>query len=267
MNILDRIVARKKEEVRAAKEKVSVRELQYYRHFEAPVFSLKQKLTANQEFPVIAEFKRRSPSKGEIHAGAQIKDIVPGYAQAGVSGISVLTDSDFFGGDNEDLSAGRDLTRVPLIRKEFIIDPYQVYEAKAIGASAILLIASILTKKQALDLATLANYLGMEILMELHDRSEMDKLNLYVDMVGVNNRNLKTFDVDLQNAIDMASSLPEEMLPIAESGIHSAEDLLHLKEAGFKGFLMGEFFMKHNDPAGACQEFKNKLLQMTPHHQ
>ncbi|MFW5753995.1 MAG: indole-3-glycerol phosphate synthase TrpC [Marinilabiliaceae bacterium] len=267
MNILDRIVARKKEEIRSAKEKVSVRELQYYRHFEAPAVSLKQKLTDNKEFPVIAEFKRRSPSKGDIHPGAKTKDIIPEYARAGVSGISVLTDNDFFAGSNEDLSTARDLTRVPIIRKEFIIDPYQVYEAKAIGASAILLIASILTRKQALDLATLANYLGMEILMELHDRSEMDKLNVYVDMVGVNNRNLKTFDVDLQNAIDMAASLPEDMLPVAESGIHSAEDLLHLKEAGFKGFLMGEFFMKQEDPGGACLEFKNKVLQISPHHQ
>ena len=267
MNILDRIVARKKEEVRAAKEKVSVRELQYYRHFQAPVVSMKQKLTENEEFPVIAEFKRRSPSKGDIHPDAKVKEIIPGYTKAGVSGISVLTDKDFFSGSNDDLSKARDLTDVPIIRKEFIIDPYQVYEAKAIGASTILLIASILTKQQALDLATLANYLGMEILMELHDRSEKDKLNLYVDMVGVNNRNLKTFDVNMQNAIDMAASLPEEMLPIAESGIHSAGDILHLKDAGFKGFLMGEFFMKHDDPAGACREFKNKLLQMTPHHQ
>ncbi|MFO8000644.1 MAG: indole-3-glycerol phosphate synthase TrpC [Marinilabilia sp.] len=262
MNILDKIVARKKEEVRTAKEKISVKELQYYRHFQAPVVSLKQRLLDNEEFPVIAEFKRRSPSKGDIHAGASVKDIIPGYAAAGASGISILTDNHFFGGSNDDLSTARDLTNVPIIRKEFIIDPYQVYEARAIGACTILLIASILEKNQARELAALANYLGMEVLMELHDANETDKLNIYVDMVGVNNRNLKTFEVNLQNAAELASSLPPGMLPVAESGIHSARDLLYLKEAGFKGFLMGEYFMKQEDPARGCKDLKNELLQM-----
>jgi indole-3-glycerol phosphate synthase len=261
MNILEKIVAAKKEEVHSARQKVSIKELEYYRHFNAPTFSMKQRLLENQSFPVIAEFKRRSPSKGDIHANAEIKNIIPGYAKAHVAGISVLTDQQYFGGSNEDLSAARDLTTIPLIRKEFIIDPYQVYEAKAIGASTILLIAAILEKEQARELAALANYLGMEVLMELHDKSETEKLNLYVDMVGVNNRNLKTFEVDLENAANLANSLPSDMLPVAESGIHSPKDFIFLKEAGFRGFLMGEYFMKHDNPGEACQKFKEEIDQ------
>lgn len=261
MNILDKIVDRKKEEVAAAKQKTSIAELKYYRHFNAPVASLKKSLINNPDFPVISEFKRRSPSKGNINAGAKVKDIVPGYTNAGVSGISVLTDKDFFGGCNDDLSEARDLTQTPIIRKEFIIDRYQVYEAKAIGASAILLIAAILNKQQAFDLAALANYLGLEVLMELHDQSETEILNSYVDLVGINNRNLKTFEVNLEHAANLASSLPESMLPIAESGIHSPEDFFFLKDAGFKGFLMGEFFMKHENPARACMDFRQQIFQ------
>jgi indole-3-glycerol phosphate synthase len=259
MNILDKIVAHKKEEIKQAKEKVSIKELEYYRHFMAPVASLKQNLINTPDFPVIAEFKRRSPSKGDIHPKAKVEEIIPGYSKAGVAGISVLTDSYFFGGSNDDLSKARDLTGTPIIRKEFIIDPYQVYEARAIGASAILLIATILKKEQARDLAALANYLGMEVLMELHDEKETKVLNSYVDMVGINNRNLKTFEVNLEHAANLVSLLPDDILPIAESGIHSATDFCFLKEAGFKGFLMGEYFMKHDNPAKACQNLKAEI--------
>ncbi|PRZ02150.1 indole-3-glycerol phosphate synthase [Marinilabilia salmonicolor] len=259
MNILDKIVANKKEEVAAAKSKVSIKELKYYRHFTAPVASIKENLIKKKDFPVITEFKRQSPSKGIIHAGAKVVEIVPGYAKAGAAGISVLTDVQFFGGSNDDLSQARDLTDTPIIRKEFIIDPYQIYEAKAIGASAVLLIAAILEKQQAADLASLANYLGLEVLMEFHDESEAEMLNSYVDMAGINNRNLKTFEVDLQHAANMISLLPSHILPIAESGIHSADDFLFLKNAGFQGFLMGEYFMKHSDPAKACADLKAEV--------
>jgi indole-3-glycerol phosphate synthase len=261
MNILDKIVANKQEEVNATKNKVSVKELKYYRHFSAPVTSMKDNLKKS-DFPVIAEFKRQSPSKGLIHADAKVEKIIPGYANAGVAGISVLTDFHFFGGCNNDLSKARDLTDTPIIRKEFIIDPYQVYEAKAIGASTILLIASILKKKQARELAALANYLGLEVLMELHDENEVEILNSYVDMVGINNRNLKTFEVDLQHAANLISMLPAHILPIAESGIHSAEDFRFLQNAGFKGFLMGEYFMKHADPAQVCADFKAEVTSI-----
>ncbi|WP_010663269.1 indole-3-glycerol phosphate synthase TrpC [Marinilabilia salmonicolor] len=260
MNILDKIVAQKQKEVTAAKDNVSIKELKYYRHFTAPTASIKEHLIKKSDFPVIAEFKRQSPSKGQIHANAKVEDIIPGYSEVGVAGISVLTDTQFFGGYNDDLSKARDLTDTPIIRKEFIIDPYQIYEAKAIGASAILLIAAILKKQQAAELAALANYLGLEVLMELHDESEATMINSYVDMVGINNRNLKTFEVDLQHAANMISLLPSHILPIAESGIHSADDFRFLRNAGFQGFLMGEYFMKHPDPAQVCANLKAEVI-------
>lgn len=259
MNILNKIVAHKKEEIETLQQKVSVKELKYYRHFSSEVSSLKNSLTENNGFPVIAEFKRRSPSKGDINITAELKDVISGYQKAGAAGISVLTDHHFFGGSNDDLSIARDQAKIPVIRKEFIINPYQIYESKAIGADAILLIAAVLEKEQARDLAALANYLGMEVLMELHDEKDAEKLNAYVDMVGINNRNLKTFEVNLEHAAQMASLLPGDILPIAESGIHSADDVLFLKNAGFKGFLMGEYFMKHNDPGQACMKLKEVL--------
>jgi indole-3-glycerol phosphate synthase len=266
MNILDKIVAHKKEEIKQAKKKVSIKELEYYRHFVAPLASIKQNLINNPDFPVIAEFKRQSPSKGNIHSDAKVEEIVPGYSKSGVSGISVLTDNYFFGGSNDDLSKARDLTGTPIIRKEFIIDPYQVYEARAIGASAILLIAAILKKEQTRDLAALANYLGMEVLMELHDEKEIKILNTYIDMVGINNRNLKTFEVNLEHAANLVSLLPDDILPIAESGIHSSADFYFLKDAGFKGFLMGEYFMKHDDPVKACQNLKEEIVGYRTSH-
>lgn len=255
MNILEQIVARKKEEVKAAKEKVSLKQLEYYRHYNQNGPSFRESILKTGATGIIAEFKRQSPSKGDIHADASVEDIIPGYEKAGVSGISILTDTDFFGGHNNDLTRGRDLCQLPIIRKEFIIDPYQVYEAKAIGASAILLIGAILDRQQALELASLANALNMEVLFEIHHEAELDLLNNYVQLVGINNRNLKTFQVDLEQSIRLAQQLPNNMVPIAESGISSAEDYFHLRAAGFKGFLMGEYFMKHKNPAAACQVF------------
>ena len=263
MNILEIIVARKKEEVKASKEKVSIKQLEDYRHYKQKVPSFRDSILKAGANGIIAEFKRQSPSKGNIHAGASVDEIVPGYEKAGVSGISILTDTDFFGGHNNDLTRGRDLCRLPVIRKEFIIDPYQVYEAKAIGASAILLIGAILNRQQALELASLANSLGMEVLFEIHDEAELELLNSYVQLVGINNRNLKTFDVDLEQSIRLSTLLPTNMVPIAESGISSADDYFHLREAGFKGFLMGEYFMKHKNPAAACQEFCETIKEKT----
>lgn len=263
MNILEKIVARKKEEVEAAKEKVSLKQLQYYRHYHDKVPSFRESILSAGSNGIIAEFKRQSPSKGDIHAGAIVDDIIPGYAKAGVSGISILTDTDFFGGHNNDLTKGRDLCQLPIIRKEFIIDPYQVYEAKAIGASAILLIGAILNRQQALELASLANSLEMEVLFEIHDEAELELLNSYIQLVGINNRNLKTFEVDLEQSIRLAAQLPGDMVPIAESGIGSAEAYFHLRSAGFKGFLMGEYFMKEKNPAAACQAFCEKIKEKT----
>jgi indole-3-glycerol phosphate synthase len=259
MNILDKIVARKMEEVALAKSSVSLKQLEYYRHYSEIPPSFREHILREGSNGIIAEFKRKSPSKGDIHAGAEVGKIIPGYEKAGVAGISILTDRDFFGGHDEDLTKGRDLCKLPIIRKEFIIDPYQIYEAKAIGASAILLIGAILERAQALELASLANSLGMEVLFEIHDEDELKLLNSYVQLVGINNRNLKTFKVDLEQSMRLASQLPVGMVPVAESGIGSIDDYMMLKEAGFKAFLMGENFMKHADPGTACMEFCNTI--------
>src|SRR5690554_3651703 len=255
MNILDKIVARKREEVAAAQAQTPLKLLQYYRHYDQKVPSFKAALLAQGATGIIAEFKRRSPSKGAIHAGAQVADIVPAYQKAGASALSILTDRDFFGGSDEDLAQGRDLSQLPIIRKEFIIDSYQIYEAKAMGASAILLIGAILTKAETLSFAKLANELGMEVLFEIHAEQEMEQLNDYIQLVGINNRNLKTFEVDLEQSMRLAAQLPSSIVPIAESGISSPNDYLTLKAAGFKGFLMGEYFMKNENPGTACIEF------------
>ncbi|MGQ1945996.1 indole-3-glycerol phosphate synthase TrpC [Geofilum sp. OHC36d9] len=259
MNILDTIVARKKEEVAIARKQLSLAELKDSPYFYLRVPSFKENILTLGSTGIIAEFKRKSPSRGDIHAGARVDLIVPGYEKAGVAGVSILTDRDFFGGNMADLSLGREVCDLPIIRKEFIIDPYQVYEAKSIGASAILLIGAILDENRTLELAQLANELGMEVLFEIHDEDEMNQLNRYVQLVGINNRNLKTFEVDLKKSAQMASLLPSGMVPVAESGIGSPDDYLSLKKAGFKGFLMGEYFMKNEDPAAACLDFCNNI--------
>jgi indole-3-glycerol phosphate synthase len=259
MNILDTIVARKKEEVAIAKQQLNLVELKDSPYFNQVVPSFKENILTSGSTGIIAEFKRKSPSKGDIHAGARVDLIVPGYEKAGVAGVSILTDHDFFDGNMADLSLGREVCDLPIIRKEFIIDPYQVYEAKSIGASAILLIGAILDKNRTLELAQLANELGMEVLFEIYHEDEMEQLNSYMQLVGINNRNLKTFEVDLKQSAKMASMLPSGMVPIAESGIGSPEDYLLLREVGFKGFLMGEYFMKNEDPATACLDFCNYI--------
>lgn len=261
MNILEQIVAQKKKEVEASKKKVSETKLTSYPYFLTKSPSLKENLLNNPNFPVIAEFKRHSPSRGHIHPNAGVADIVPAYEKAGVSGVSILTDTTFFGGTINDLTTARNLVKTPILRKDFIIDPYQIIESKAIGAGAILLIASILTKTEARILAELAHKLELEVLMELHSPEEAELLNDSVDMVGINNRNLKTFEVNLNHAAGLITMLPPDMLPVAESGIHSAGDLLYLKEAGFKGFLIGEYFMKHENPGQACRELKMEITE------
>ncbi|WP_430814557.1 indole-3-glycerol phosphate synthase TrpC [Carboxylicivirga sp. RSCT41] len=259
MNILDKIVAQKIIEVENAIKLVSVEELMDKPMFNEAVPSLKNSITSPEKSGVITEFKRQSPSKGVINDKAGIEDVVSGYEKAGSSALSVLTDQQFFGGCNNDLTAARQITSIPILRKDFIIDPYQVYEAKAIGASAILLIASILDVNKAKELGALANYLGMEVLMELHAPEETECLNPFVDVVGINNRNLKTFKVDLEQSVQLAASLPDDKLKISESGIHSPEDVFFLRKKGFGGFLIGENFMKTDDPAKSFEEFAKAI--------
>ena len=259
MNILDKIIARKLEEVAQAKANVSIKELEDSKYFELDCPSLKAFLQDPAKTGIIAEFKRKSPSKGIINDTALVPDVTRGYEAAGASGISILTDTDFFGGTYADLSLGRDSVEIPILRKDFMIDTYQVYEAKSMGASAILLIAAVLTDARARELGSLAKAMGMDVLMEVHNREELDLVNPYVDVVGVNNRDLKTFNVSLERSVELASFMPSDTVKISESGIYTIEDIQYLRSHGFQGFLIGENFMREADPAKACIEFSAKL--------
>ena len=259
MTILDKIIARKKEEVAAAKAAVSIKDLEDSKYFELECPSLQAFLLDPSKTGIIAEFKRQSPSKGIINDTALVPDVTKGYEAAGASGISILTDTDFFGGCYADLSLGRDSVEIPILRKDFMIDTYQVYEAKSMGASAILLIAAVLTDARARELGSLAKAMGMDVLMEVHNRQELDLVNPYVDIVGVNNRDLKTFTVSLERSVELASHMPANTVKISESGIYTIEDIKYLRSHGFQGFLIGENFMREADPAKACIEFSAKL--------
>lgn len=261
MNILDKIVARKRVELAQQQDYTSIEKLKTYDFFSKEVPSLKVYLQDDKHNGIISEYKRQSPSKGIINSISTVEQVIPLYEKAGVSGISVLTDSDFFGGNNSDLVAARSVSTVPILRKDFMISPYQIYEAKAIGASAILLIAAILSYKEAFELSQLAKDLGLDILMEVHNKEELDIVNPLVDVVGVNNRNLKTFEVSLQQSIDLAAAMPADVVKISESGIYSVEDILLLRQHGFQGFLIGENFMRTKNPGQACIDFSETLKQ------
>lgn len=257
MNILEKIVAQKRKVVAQSKANISRRELERFPLFERSAHSLKQGLLAGSTSGIIAEFKRRSPSKGVINGRAQVHEVTKGYVRAGAAGLSVLTDEEFFFGTEADFTCARQTNPdTPLLRKEFMIDPYQVLEAKAWGADLILLIAACLTPAEIKDLGALAQSLGMEVLLEVHDAEELDRsLSPYVDLVGVNNRNLKTFDVRVETSLELAERIPAGFGRISESGLSRPETLHTLHAAGYRGFLMGETFMKTEDPAGALADF------------
>lgn len=257
MNILDKIVARKKEELIQRKALLSLVALQTMPHFQRTCFSTKAFLADPNRTGIIAEFKRQSPSKGVINGMADVVEVTGAYAQW-ASAVSVLTDTDFFGGKTEDLMAAR-VHDIPLLRKDFMIDPYQVYEAKAMGADLILLIAACLDVHQVKELASLAHELGLEVLLEIHDASELGHICKEVDLVGVNNRNLKTFEVSIQTSLDLIGQIPADKPAIAESGISNVDTIVTLRAAGFKGFLIGENFMKEANPSIAFADFVNQL--------
>lgn len=264
-NYLDRIVARKRQEVAQAKERTPLSELQRMIQDAPAPRPFAQSI--RERNGIIAEFKRQSPSKGLIHKGPiSPRDVVGLYEQAGVSAISCLTDTDFFGGSLADLREAVATTSViPVLRKEFVIDEYQVVEARAYGASAILLIAAILTHDEASHLALTAKQLGMEVLMELHGQDEVGYVTEGVTVAGINNRELKTFTVDLEHSIRVSQLLPTNMPRISESGIRGVEDMTYLRSRGFDGFLIGECFMKEENPGAACmalcQDYASRLKQ------
>lgn len=260
MNILDKIVSRKKEEVAEAKAKRSIKELEESDAFKRETFSLKDFLTDPYKTGIIAEFKRKSPSKGIINDQVTVEDVTTGYASAGASALSVLTDHDFFMGHEDDLVAARKVNQIPILRKDFMVDEYQIIEAKALGADIILLIAACLTASEILTFAKLAKSLGLSTLLEVHNREELDRsLNPYLDVVGVNNRNLKDFSVDINTSISLAKVIPSEFLKISESAISDTETIKLLKSVGFNGFLIGENFMRTANPGQAMADFVKEL--------
>lgn len=254
MTILDKIIAEKRIEIAKRKSEKTISKLENELYFNRKCLSLKENLLKS-DTGIIAEFKRKSPSKGWIHENADARIIPAGYCTAGASGISILTDEPFFGGTPQDLITARPLVDCPILRKEFIVDEYQLFEAKAMGADVILLIASALSVDETNELAKKAKALGLEVLLEIHNKEELEHINEYVDMVGVNNRNLKTFEVNIDVSKELADLIPDEFVKISESGISNPETVIELRKYGYKGFLMGENFMKTENPALSLKKF------------
>ncbi|MEM1134544.1 MAG: indole-3-glycerol phosphate synthase TrpC [Bacteroidota bacterium] len=255
MDILEKIVAYKKEETNKRKEAFTIEKLEASPLFKRETHSLKKHLV-NTPFGIIAEFKRRSPSKGLINGNAAPEIVTKAYAQAGVSAVSVLTDEHFFGGAQADLNATRAVIDIPILRKDFTLEEYHILEAKSMGADAILLIAAALSSKILKSLAVFAKSLGLEVLMEVHNTTELHScFNEFVDVVGINNRNLKTFEVSIETSVKVQEEIPKEQVKISESGISNIENIHYLKNFGFNGFLIGENFMKTENPGEACKQF------------
>lgn len=265
MNILEKIVIEKRNQVNEEKQLFPIQLLEKSIHFNSKCVSLKKYLLREDKTGIIAEIKKKSPAKGILHPNCNVEKLSIGYMQAGASALSVLTDSKFFGGNNSDLGIARKFNYCPILRKDFIIDEYQIIQAKSIGADAILLIASILSKQEIETFSAAAHKLGLEVILEIHNETELEKICQNIDIVGVNNRNLETMTIDINTSIQLANKIPNEFLKISESGIENAETILKLKTYGYQGFLIGSHFMKHPQPQMACAEliseinnFKNK---------
>ena len=261
MSILKKIIADKQIELTARKSLIPLKQLERSVLLERPKNSLKERLS-NSVSGIIAEHKRRSPSRAVINQSLNIQEVTEGYEKAGACGISVLTDQKYFGGSIEDLLSARASCNLPLLRKEFIIDPYQITEAKAYGADVILLIAAVLSREVIKNLSVWAQQLEMEVLLEVHNKAELVKAMMpSLDMIGVNNRNLKTFEVDLQHSRELSALIPDEFVKVSESGIGNVKAVKGLQTYGYRGFLIGENFMKTNDPGLSASEFIKKLKQ------
>jgi indole-3-glycerol phosphate synthase len=256
MNILDKIVLNKRKEVEQAKLVTTYTQLEESDFFHRDCYSLKDFLLDPERTGIIAEFKRKSPSKGIINDKVSVQEVTQGYAAAGASALSVLTDTDFFMGRKADLIKARQSNNIPVLRKDFMIDEYQIIEAKSLGADIILLIAAILTADEIQSLASLAKSLGLSVLLEVHNLEELQKsINPNLDAIGVNNRNLADFTVSVETSFKLADHIPSEFLKVSESAISNPETIKELKKAGFSGFLIGENFMKQEDPVAAMKEF------------
>jgi indole-3-glycerol phosphate synthase len=258
MNILEKIIVHKRLEVAERKAAKSIAELEQRPFFSRKPLSLAASLSDRTKTGIIAEFKRRSPSKGVINDRVAVADVTRGYVEAGAACLSVLTDRQFFGGSDEDLIEAR-ANAIPILRKDFIIDEYQIVEARSLGADVILLIAACLKPAEVRRLATFASSLGLEVLLEIHTDEELEHICDATPIVGVNNRDLKTFTVDVERSIRLSKDIPSGKLLVAESGINRVETIWHMQDSGFHGFLVGEHFMKEPNPAIAFASFVQQL--------
>jgi len=261
MTILDKIIAHKRQEVTNRQSLVPTKQLEQSLYMEAPPLSLHRYLLRNDLSGIIAEFKRKSPSKGFMNQHAPVERTTLGYMQAGASALSVLTDAEFFGGKNEDLTIARRYNLCPILRKDFVVDEYQILEARSIGADAVLLIAAVLSAGEVLRLGRFAKSLGLEVLLEVHEAEELDRV-LHPDavtLVGVNNRNLHDFSVRLDTSGELARRIPAEFVKVTESGLTAAADIEALRAVGYRGFLIGEAFMRHSRPEKACAALVQEL--------
>ena len=260
-DILSEIIAHKRLEVALQKGQTSYRDLEkMVEECQLPIYSMKEALQ-NSTSGIIAEFKRRSPSKGWINQSADAGVITKDYETAGAAVLSVLTDEKYFGGTLNDLQTATQQVNIPTMRKEFIVDEYQILQARLSGASAILLIAAALSKEENLRLTRFAQQLGMDVLLELHDESEIEYVNSENNIVGINNRNLGTFVTDIQKSYKMIDLLPQEAVLVSESGISNPETVRELRDAGYRGFLIGENFMKDDNPGESLKEFIEKVIR------
>ncbi len=259
MSVLEKIVAQKKKEVAERQKQYPYAKLEKSFHWNRPPIRLTTAITAKNSSGIIAEFKRRSPSKGIINDQVQIDQVSTGYVRAGAAALSILTDTPFFGGHVEDLTRAREINMVPILRKDFIISDYQIMEARSLGADVILLIAAVLPPEEVRRLSAFAGSLGMEVLLELHDADETGHICDSVQLVGVNNRNLSDFTVDVGRSFDLAGQLPKDKVWVAESGLQDPAVVRELKSAGFHGFLIGEYFMREARPEEACRRFVSGL--------
>lgn len=258
MDILDKIIAFKRNEVKVNKKLYPVGKLEKSVFFRQKMPSFFEAILKPGP-SIIGEFKRKSPSKGVINISADIEQVAKGYQEAGIDAISILTDNEFFGGNNDDLFKVACQVKIPLLRKDFIVDEYQVVESKSIGASAILLIASALNRREVDRLTDLALNLGMDILFEIHDEKDLEKMSNKIKIIGVNNRNLKTFIVNMDNSIDLLTRLPVNYIKVAESGFQTYNDVKQLFTRGYNAFLIGEKFMRSDDPGLTAAEFIKDL--------
>lgn len=259
MNILEQIIRHKRKELQLKKRAQPIERIMNSALMEKPVNSFTDSIRNKHKSRIIAEFKRKSPSEGMINAETDVTEVTSGYTTYGASALSVLTEGGFFGGSSYDLSLARKNNDIPLLRKDFIIDEYQVAESKAMGADVILLIAAVLQPIEVRQLAHFAHSLGLQVILEIHIQEELDRFCPAIDAVGVNNRNLKTFTTDIQQSINLYPHLPEGVVKLSESGIKTPDDAQLLLHAGFDGLLIGSLFMRESTPHLAFADFIKNL--------